>query len=755
MPDLRAVALGLGAWAGALLVLLAPGPPALAAIVAVVVLVVTGVVRRWWSPGWLGPLAALAAVAGVAALQHVLLTTSPLAALAEEGAVVTVELELTSDVRVVSGQYGDLQVVRAAVTRAEGRGSAWTLDAPVVVMAPADWPRLPLGTRLETTARLVPGDGDVAALVRPSGEPTVVAEPGVWWDAAAAVRRSVRAAVAGRDADARELVPALVVGDDGGLDPDLADDFRTTGLTHLLAVSGTNLTLVVGFLLVLGRWLGVRGPWLYALGVLGIVGFVLTARAEPSVVRAAAMGAVALVGMGRNGRSRGVRGLGVAVLGLLLVWPRLAVTAGFALSALATAGILLLAPVWRDALGRWTPRWVAEAVSVPLAAQVACTPVVAAISGQVSLVAVGANLLAAPAVAPATVLGLGGGLLGLVWSPLGVAVAAPAAWSAAWIIAVARWGAGIPTAAVDWGTGPVPLVLLTGLCLLSVPLAPRLLGRPATTLACTGLLVVMMLVRPPSPGWPPRGWVLAMCDVGQGDALVLRAGPGSAVVVDAGPEPAPTDACLDRLEVEAVPLLVLTHFHADHVGGVAGVLDGREVGEVEGTGLLDPPEGARATGRAVGHDLAPAAYGLTRRVGAVTLQTVWPRPGAGPGDPAESAPNNASVVLVAEVGGVQVLLTGDVEPSAQRTLARDLAGLRVDVLKVPHHGSRHQDLDWLTSLQARLALVSVGEDNDYGHPAPELVAALSAAGASVWRTDVSRDVVVVVEDGELGVVARG
>ena len=754
MPDLRAVALGLGAWAGALVVLVAPGWSALAAVVAAVSVVVAGVVRRWWSSGWLGPLAALVAVAGVAALQHVVITTSPLAVLAEEGAVVDLELQLTSDVRVVDGQYGDVQVVRAVVTRVEGRGSAWTLDAPVVVMAAADWPRLPLGTRLETTARLVPGDGDVAALARPTGDPRVVSGPDAWWDAAAAVRRSVRAAVSGRDADARELVPALAVGDDGGLDPDLADDFRTTGLTHLLAVSGTNLTLVVGFLLVLGRWVGIRGPWLYALGGLGIVGFVLTARAEPSVVRAAAMGAVALVGMGRNGRSRGVRGLGVAVLGLLLVWPQLAVTPGFALSALATAGILLLAPVWRDALMRWTPRWVAEAVSVPLAAQVACTPVVAAISGQVSLVAVGANLLAAPAVAPATVLGLCGGLLALLWEPLGVAVAAPAAWSASWIIAVARWGAGVPTAAVEWGTGLVPLVLLTVLCLLAVPLAPRLLGRPATTLACTGLLVVVMLVRPPSPGWPPSGWVLAMCDVGQGDAIVLRAGPGSAVVVDAGPEPGPTDACLDRLEVTAVPLLVLTHFHADHVGGVAGVLDGRDVGEVEGTALLDPPDGATAAARAVGRDPAPATYGLTRRVGEVTLQTVWPRPGARAGDSAESAPNNASVVLVAEVDGVRVLLTGDVEPSAQATLARDLAGLHVDVLKVPHHGSRHQDLDWLTSLGARLALVSVGEDNDYGHPAPDLLATLSLAGADVWRTDVSGDVVVVVRDGELGVVAR-
>lgn len=755
MPDVRAVVLGAGAWAGALLVLLLPGWWALGAVTSVVLGAVTLVVRRRASLGWLGPVAALAAVAGVAALQQVLVATSPLTALADEGAVVRLRLTLTSDVRVVAGQYGDLQVSRARVLKVEGRGTTWSLDAPVVVMADAAWPRLALGTTVEATARLVPADDDVTALVRPTGQPEVLAEPDAWWDAAAAVRHAVRAAVAGRDEDARELVPALVVGDDGGLDPDLADDFRTTGLTHLLAVSGTNLTLVVGFLLILGRWLGLRGRALHALAAFGIVGFVLTARAEPSVVRAAAMGTVALIGMGSNGRSRGVRGLGVAVIGLLLVWPQLAVTAGFALSVLATGGILLLAPVWRDALMRWTPRWVAEAVSVPLAAQVACTPVVAALSGQVSLVAVGANLLAAPAVAPATVLGLSGGLLGLVWAPLGVLVAAPAAWSAGWIIIVARWGAAVPTAAVDWGAGPLALGLLTLLCLVSVPLAPRLLGRPVPTLACTGLLVVVMLVRPPTPGWPPAGWVLAMCDVGQGDGLVLRAGAGAAVVVDAGPDPVAIDACLDRLEVEDVPLVVLTHFHADHVDGLSGVLDGRRVGAVETTGLLDPASGVDEVAQALpGTAPAPAAYGLTRRVGDVTLQTVWPRPGAR-ADPAESAANNASVVLVAEVSGVRMLLTGDVEPSAQSALADDLSGLRVDVLKVPHHGSRHQDTAWLTSLGARLALVSVGEGNDYGHPAPDLLDALESAGMQVWRTDMSGDVAVLVREGEVGVVAGG
>lgn len=569
------------------------------------------------------------------------------------------------------------------------------------------------------------------------------------------MRSSVRAAVADRGVNERILVPALVDGDDVGYDPDLAEDFRATGLTHLLAVSGTNLTLVVGFLLVLGRRAGVCGRGTRFLAGFGIVGFVLVARTEPSVVRAAAMGTVALVGMGSNGLSRGTRSLGVAVLELLLVQPHLGVTAGFALSVLATAGILLLASRWRDALMRWVPRWVAEAVSVPLAAQVACTPLIAGISGQVSLVAVGANLVAAPAVAPATVLGLARGLLGLVWAPLGEVVAAPAAWSAGWIIAVARHGAALPTAAVAWGTAALSLTAFTLLCLGLVLITPRVLGHPVTALGCTALLVVAVLVRPPTPGWPPAGWVLARC-VGQCDGLVLRVGPAAGVVADAGPDPTLMGACLDRLDVTRVTLVVLTHFHADHVGGLSGVLSGREVGEVEATPLADPPQGVSSVRQGLGSAPNLSPYGVTRRVGEVTLQAVWPLADTevlGPGD--GSTANNASVVLVAEVRGVRILLTGDVEPDSQSTLERSLAGLRVDVLKVPHHGSGHQDLPWLTGLGAGVVLVSVGADNDYAHPAPEVLAALDATGAEVWRTDLAGDVLVVERGGEVGVLTRG
>ena len=234
-------------------------------------------------------------------------------------------------------------------------------------------------------------------------------------------------------------------------------------------------------------------------------------------------------------------------------------------------------------------------------------------------------------------------------------------------------------------------------------------------------------------------------DVGQGDALVLRAGPGAGVVVDVGPEPAPVDRCLSRLGIADVPLVVLTHFHADHVDGLTGVLDGRRVGAVWTTTLMDPPLAVEdVVDESADVGLRPSvASHVTQQVGDVRLQVLWPVAGpaeAGPGD--GSTANAASVVLLAEVDGVRILLTGDVEPPGQEVLARDLPGLAVDVLKVPHHGSRYQDLDWLTGLGERVALVSVGEDNTYGHPNDGVLDALADAGAEVARTDEDGDVVV-------------
>ena len=756
--------LGLAAWAGGLAGLLWPNG------LVVGVALVGGplvVARRRPGAGRTRVVAAallvFVAVGSVAQLRHEQVGHGPVAVLAEQRAVVHVVGTVSSDSRVLEGRFGQRIMLRLQVRQVTAAGATYRLSAPVLVLGDEGWRDVPLGTTVMASGRLDAADGsmggDLAAVLLGGSAPEVTKHPGIWWRGADAVRSSLRSSVDHRPPEQRALVPALVDGDDGRLEEDLADDFRATGLTHLLTVSGTNLTLVVGFLLLLARWIGVRGRWLHLVGALGIAGFVLLARTEPSVLRAAVMGSVALVGLSANGQQRGTRALGVAVVVLLLTAPGLAVSVGFALSVLATAGILLLAPVWRDALADWLPRWVAEAVAVPAAAQVACTPLVAGISGQVSLVAVLANLLVAPVVGPATVLGLAGGLLGLVSEPVGRSAGTLAGWCVAWLVAVARHGAALPTAALDWGTGLLSLGALTLLTLLLALALPHLLRSRGLCLGLTALLTVLVLAGPTDPRWPPDGWVIAACDVGQGDALVLRSGPGAAVVVDAGPDPESVDRCLDRLGVTTVPLVVLTHFHADHVDGLAGVGDGRRVGAIETTTLADPPQGVAsvaAVGSEIGTAPSPAPYGVTRQVGEVSLQVLWPaadHPTEGPGD--GSTANAASVVLVAEVRGVRLLLSGDLEPEGQAELARTYPGLQVDVLKVPHHGSRYQDLDFLLSLGARVGLVSVGSDNGYGHPAAETVEPLAASGATVLRTDRDGDVVVVERDGVLSTVTRG
>jgi competence protein ComEC len=759
---LRVVLLAGVAWTGALGGFLLPPAIVLAFLGAACVLLVWR--HRRGHPVLVGVacVAAGGAVACAAMLRAQATTHNPVAALAAEHAFVHAVVEIRSDPVLREGRFDDFVLVRADVRRVTGRGHTAHTDVPVLLLADPAWTSVRLGSVVRAEGRVDRADGDdLAAVMSVHRPPELVTAPGPWIEAAGAVRGGIRRAVSGAGPAERALVPALVAGDDQGMDPELVADFQASGLTHLSAVSGTNLTLVVGFLLVLARLCGVRARGLMLVGALGVVGFVLLARTEPSVVRVAAMGSVALLGMGSNGRERGTRALGVAVLVLLLFDPWLATSIGFALSALATAGILFLAPPWRDALRRWLPRWVAEAIAVPLAAQVACTPVVAAISGQVSLVAVIANLLVAPAVGPATVLGLVGGVVVLLAPPLGLLCGRFAGLCAWWIVTVARQSAALPTAAVPWSSSAVAVAALAVVCTGLVLVLPGVLSRRRWALPTAALLVVAVVRPLPTPGWPPDGWVLVACDVGQGDALVLNAGDGRGVLVDAGPDPVAVARCLDELGVTRLPEVVLSHFHADHVGGLPAVLDGWPVGRIEVTGTRVPAGGAAAVSsaaRAAGVPVRVPAVGAVGRLGPLTWQVVSPTGPEIEGDDhgeEGAVANNASLALLVEVRGVRLLLSGDMEPEAQQRLHDALPGLRVDVLKVPHHGSRYQDADFLTSLGARLAVVSVGADNDYGHPAPETLDLLREHGTVVRRTDLRGDVAVLVRDGVLSVRSSG
>lgn len=763
--DARLAACALTAW---LTCVLALGLPPWVGLTSGSVLVLVGLlVLSRWDPRLVAVLLAAAVALLVAGLRLTTADAGPVPELADAGAVVDVDLVLTTDPLVIEGTFADLVVFDARIDEVTARGVTTRVRSPVVVFAEPGWERHELGSTLEVVGRLdVADDAADSAVLLPSRLEGRGADPPWWWDLSGSLRDGITEGVTEGGKDERALVPALVDGDDHAISEEVDEAFRTSGLTHLLAVSGTNLTLMLAFVLAITRRMGVRGSAELLVGVLATIGFVLLARPEPSVLRAAAMGLVAIVGLGAGGRRRGVRALSVAVLVLVLLDPWLARSPGFALSAMATGGILVLAPPWRDALAHWMPTWLAEAIAVPLAAQLACTPVVAVLSGEVSLVAVVANMLVAPVIAPVTVLGLVAGLVALVWVVPAHLIGVGACAVAWWIITVARHSAAMPGAVLDWGTTSWSIVALVALCVVLAAILHRVLARRWVTLACTALMLAWLAV-PVRPGWPPHGWVLVMCDVGQGDGVVLRAGDGLAVVVDVGPDPPLIDRCLSRLGVNRVALVILTHPHADHIGGLAGVSSGRRVDIVAiGPGASGDPAMADVLrwADAADADVQELSYATTQRLGDLSWTVLGPLPGfetdpaaPEPSEDAEGAEsgdvNDTSVVLRADVRGVSMLLTGDIEPTAQQALRAWGPALAVDVLKVPHHGSRHQDADFLRDAEAELAVISAGEDNAYGHPAIETLHLLEDSGTPVLRTDLLGDVAVVVnESGALGYV---
>ncbi|MFD5582638.1 ComEC/Rec2 family competence protein [Streptomyces sp. NPDC127063] len=816
--DLRLVPPALAAWATAA-VCLDASPWVIAGLTAVCLLVGVGllVARRAVRATAAGVLLCVAAAAASAGLHGADVRRGPVPVLARQYATVTADVEVTADARLARPRVRGDHVTAPSVTiqaevrtveRTAGRrvttrapvllivtatrgarppsvthgptpGSGTSAQAPGGASTPSPWLELLPSTTLRVTGQLAPplrgGDRIAAVLrVRNPGAPRVVGEPSAAQRLAGRLRSGLRAATDGLPADARALLPGLVVGDTSRITPELDEAFKDTDLTHTLAVSGANFTILLALLLgppglaqrAERRGLAPRlGLPLRTTALLGAglsLGFVVVCRPDPSVLRAAACGAVALLALATGRRRSLIPALATAVLLLVLYDPWLARSYGFLLSVLATGALLTVAPRWSEALRRRrVPPRLAEALAAAGAAQAVCAPVVAVLSARVSLVGVPCNLLAEVAVAPATVLGFAALATAPLAMPVAKALAWCAGWPAGWIATVARTGAALPGGGVDWPGSWTGALLLALAVVLAVCAGRRLLRHPWACAAC-GILLVLFVTQPVPltrviTGWPPPGWRLVMCDVGQGDATVFAAGAGSGMVVDAGPDPRPVDRCLRTLGITRIPLVVLTHFHADHVAGLPGVLRGRTVGAIETTGYEEPADQVAFVRReaAVRHiPLTRAAAGEVRRVAGLSWQVLWPPPMPAP---AADGPNDASVTLLVRAAGLRVLMLGDLEPPAQQALYRSpaAAALRgVDVLKVAHHGSAHQDPHLIRMAAPRLALVSVGADNPYGHPAPVTLDALKAQGATVLRTDRDGSLAVLGAGGRPGADAR-
>ncbi|MFC5231052.1 ComEC/Rec2 family competence protein [Pseudonocardia zijingensis] len=751
------------------------GPGAGAGVLASCAVVVAATLTRHRGAVWAAAVLAAAGSASAAALvvaaHTALVELHPLRAPAERGAAAEVRVVVTDDPRALrTTGYGarpgeaSQVLVPVVLQRAVVGDGSWAVGGRLLLIAPAgEWAGLLPGQAATAHGLLAPaGRRDLTvAVLRVRGPPGEPAPPPWWQHAAGGLRAGLREAAGVLPPAPGGLLPGLAVGDTSALTAEVESDFRAAGLTHLLAVSGANLAIVAGAVLALLRLLRADPRLAAAVSAAAVLGFVVLARPSPSVVRAAAMAGVVLLALAMGRGRSAVPALAAAVLVLLLADPALAVDPGFALSVLATAALVLLAPGWSAALQRLgLPRWAAEALTVPAAAFVATAPLIAGLNAEVSPVAVVANLLAVPAVAPATVLGV----LAAVVSPLGALPAQMCAWAAApaawWLVVVADRSAAVPGAVLGWPGGPAGALLL---CLVVLGLlwfgrSPR--WRALLLAVALGLALVLVPTRVAPPGWPPPGWAAVACDVGQGDAVVLATGrPGWVVLVDAGPDDGPVDACLDRLGVQGIALVVVSHLHADHVGGLAGALRGRAVGGVAVGPVRAPAWALRevaATASGAGAPLVALAAGGRLEWPALTLDVLGPlHPAAFVDGDDGTAVNDGSLVLRARTPAGSVLLTGDAELAAQADLLGSGADLRADVLKMPHHGSRYTSVAFLNAVAPRAVLVSVGAGNRYRHPDPGLVGGLERAGVAVRRTDLAGDVAVVGSPADLELVSRG
>ncbi|MFE5408819.1 ComEC/Rec2 family competence protein [Microbacterium sp. NPDC056569] len=559
--------------------------------------------------------------------------------------------------------------------------------------------------------------------------------------ATAGLRRGLVDAVDGLAGEGAGLVPGLAVGDTSIVSPTLDAAMKAASLSHLTAVSGANCALVVGIAFALAAAAGASRGLRAACGLTALVGFVLLVTPEPSVVRAAAMAAIAMLAvlLGRAGAGMAV--LSVAVALLLVLDPWLAASLGFALSVVATGSLLLWARPLAAGLARAVPRPLALALAVPLAAQLACGPLLILIEPTVPVYGVLANLLAGPAAPAATVLGLAACLSApLPWLQSGLAVIA---WvPASWIAATATTIAALPADALPWIQGWPGAVALAAVGLaVGLAIALDRGGQRARRIVRGGSVAVVAVLAGAGLGaaaltsiagrWTlPADWSVLACDVGQGDAVLLRSGPAVALV-DTGPDPEPLAACLSRAGIERIDLLVLTHFDLDHVGGLDAVR-GR-VGMVLHGPVDADGRAAVATLTSLGARATEASAGLAGALGDARWRVLWPKAGSR----AFPTGNDASVVLDVRGGGIPpTLLLGDLSASPQRLLtASGALAPPYAIVKVAHHGSADQDPDLYVAARPSVALVTVGVGNDYGHPRDEALAIVDGVGARIARTD--------------------
>lgn len=569
------------------------------------------------------------------------------------------------------------------------------------------------------------------------------------------------------------LLSGILLGNDNGIPPDLAQDFRDTGMTHIIAISGFNIAILIAIMVSLADpFLARRTAVLVA--VAGIIIYTILVGAEASVVRAAVMGSLFLFTSRWLGRpnfpyaSLFFAGLVMTLFNPMTLWD-----VGFQLSFTATLGLMLYA----DPFTQWTQRRLArvlerpltnqvmgvlsEAVLLTLAAQILTLPLMIGYFRQLSLISLLANAVILPFQPGVMLWGGAAALVGLLWLPLGQ----PLAW-VAWLfltltVRLVRAFAAVPGAAVPLY---LPVAGLIGLYALiaaftwyvkaerekRTAVAGFLQQNLSQRLAFSGSLLLLLLVGGWSLTQPDGRLHVTFFDVGQGDAIFIQTPSGRQVLVDGGNFPSVLNDQLSRqlpFWDREIDLLVATHPDADHVTGLTGVFSRYRVGRLltNGQGFNESPiyDAVLAAAETRGTSIQRAQAGQVIEIGdGVRLEALHP------GEILTDDRNENSVVLRLVYGDFSLLLTGDADEASERVMLRNGRSLHALVLKAGHHGSNTStSTPFLEAVRPQIVIVSAGKDNRFGHPNQEVLDRATAVGAIVLRTD-ELGTIEVITDGQ-------
>ncbi|MBW3588785.1 MAG: DNA internalization-related competence protein ComEC/Rec2 [Actinobacteria bacterium] len=546
------------------------------------------------------------------------------------------------------------------------------------------------------------------------------------------------------------LLLGLTIGDERLIPKEVIEDFRATSLSHLTAVSGANVAMVLGALIVILRAFGTSKRSQIILGIGTVIFFAVITRWEPSVLRATVMSVVGLSVFWFGRRTSPMSALVLTFLLLAAVDPFLLWSIGFQLSFAAAFGIILLTPIFLDRLKGW-PRILREALSVGLGAQIAVTPLLAFHFGRLSLVSIPANLVAFPLVAPITVLGMAAGAVGSLFPPAAAPMVEVAGIFVAVLRNVASFFADLPFAYVSVpeieALRLVMVYALIGAAMVWIA-GRRRLGRRASLVVVSVLLLAYLV--PPASSEPPPGLRITFLDVGQGDAAIVQSPTGATVLIDGGPDDRLLAAHLRNRGIRRIDVALVSHFHYDHVAGLEGAFRTAEVRLAVHPGVPDPLMGAMS----FRDRLTPSIAGDRFVVGDLVIEILAPdialreeaiSAAADERQSEGSTLNDASLVVRIPWAGSCILFTGDIEEAGQSHLVeKHRRSIDCTVMKAPHHGSARLEEEFVDAVDPEFVGVSVGR-NTYGHPSPTAMRIFQAEGARVLRTDRDGDLILEVD----------